>query len=166
MTPLNYNCTKGKCALSYKGSYWLSWSHQFESFTVATMTWLTVMEYLYHKLTIFFPLVVNTDRSIPHSWLITRFVTRLTRQVCTAYPSGATEFTPDFWWDSCYLIFSLMCMFCRSLFVLLSFFFWPLWCLSLFDLRILINPLVSSNSSYIVLTIYFWYWNRAKLIKR
>jgi hypothetical protein len=28
-------------------------------------------------------------------------------------------------------------MFCRSLFVLLSFFFWPLCCLSFFDLRIL-----------------------------
>jgi hypothetical protein len=31
-----------------------------------------------------------------------------------------------------------MCMFCRSLFVLLTFFFWPLSCLS-FDLRILIT---------------------------
>jgi len=31
-------------------------------------------------------------------------------------------------------------MFCRSLFVLLSFFFWPLYCL-FFDLRILITPL-------------------------
>ena len=39
---------------------------------------------------------------------------------------------------------SFMCMFCRSLFVLLAFFFWPLCCL-FFDLRILINPLVSSN---------------------
>jgi len=33
-------------------------------------------------------------------------------------------------------------IFCRSLFVLLYFFFWPLCCLS-FDLRILITPLVS-----------------------
>jgi len=38
-----------------------------------------------------------------------------------------------------------MCMFCRSLFVLLSFFFWVLFCL-FFDIRILIIPLVSSNS--------------------
>ena len=38
-------------------------------------------------------------------------------------------------------------MFCRSLFVLLSFFSYPLCCLSFFDLRILISPLVSSNSS-------------------
>ena len=41
-----------------------------------------------------------------------------------------------------------MCMFCRSL----SFFFWPLCCLPSFDLRILITPLVSSNSHYI------WFW--------
>ena len=42
-------------------------------------------------------------------------------------------------------------MFCRSLFVLLYFFFWPLHCLFLFDIRILIAPLVSSNFSY-----YLW----------
>jgi hypothetical protein len=38
-------------------------------------------------------------------------------------------------------------MFCRSLFVLLYFFFWPLCCL-FFDIRILITPLVFWNSSY------------------
>jgi hypothetical protein len=41
-----------------------------------------------------------------------------------------------------------MCMFCRSLFVLLYFFFSPLCCLFFFDIRILITHLVSSNSSY------------------
>jgi len=45
-------------------------------------------------------------------------------------------------------------MFCSSLFASMSFFFWPLCCLSLFvDLRILITPLVSSNSSPYVLFI-------------
>jgi hypothetical protein len=37
-------------------------------------------------------------------------------------------------------------VFCRSLFVLLFFFFWPLYCLSFFYLRILIAPFVLSNS--------------------
>jgi hypothetical protein len=37
--------------------------------------------------------------------------------------------------------------FCRSLFVLLFIFFWSLRCLFFFDMRILIAPLVSSNSS-------------------
>ena len=32
-----------------------------------------------------------------------------------------------------------MCMFCRSLFVLLYLFFWPLCCLFFFDIRILIT---------------------------
>ena len=39
-------------------------------------------------------------------------------------------------------------MYCRSLFVLFSFFFWILYGLSFIDLRILITLLVSSNSSY------------------
>jgi hypothetical protein len=41
----------------------------------------------------------------------------------------------------------LCVIFCRLLFVLLSFFFWPLRCLFFFYIRILITSLVSSNSS-------------------
>ena len=37
---------------------------------------------------------------------------------------------------------------CRSLLVILSFFFWSLCCLSSFDLRIIITPLVSANTSH------------------
>ena len=44
-----------------------------------------------------------------------------------------------------YLIFCAM--FCTSLFNLVFFLFWPLYCLSFFDLGILITPLKSSNSS-------------------
>ena len=59
----------------------LSWSHHFESFTVATMTWLTVMEYLCHK----WPRICSTCRKhfpvlsslVTYHW----FVTRLTRRV-------------------------------------------------------------------------------------
>ena len=64
----------------------------------------------------------------------------------TAYISGTPEFTPVFSGvRQCYSIFIFMSMFCRSLFVLLSFSFWPLRCLSFFDLRILITPLVSTR---------------------
>ena len=56
-------------------------------------------------------------------------------------------------WDSCYSILTFMCMFCRSL---LSFFFWPLCCLYFFNLRILITPLLSSNtSSYYIFSPFF-----------
>ena len=73
----------------------------------------------------YIPLIVNTSQIFPHSWLITGFVTRLTRRVplvdknCS--PSGAPEIAPGFKWCSCYSIFSITCMFCRSLFVLFSF---------------------------------------------
>ena len=50
-------------------------------------------------------------------------------------PFRSTLVHPRFLWDSCYLIFSFICMLCRSLFVLLYFFFWPLCCLFFFDLR-------------------------------
>jgi hypothetical protein len=43
--------------------------------------------------------------------------------------------------SSCYSIFSFIFMFCRSLFVLSYFFFWPLCCLFLFDIPILITSL-------------------------
>ena len=73
--------------------------------------------------------------------------TGVTSGARTAYPSGAPEFTPSFQWDSCYWIFSFICMFCKSLFVVLYVFFQPLCCLFFFDIRILNAPLVSSNSS-------------------
>jgi hypothetical protein len=47
-------------------------------------------------------------------------------------------------------------VFCRSLFVPSSFFFWPLCCLSFFDLRILITRLVFSNSSCSLCSNYLW----------
>ena len=72
----------------------------------------------------------------------------------------------------CYSIFSFMCMFCGSLFVLLYVFFWPLRCLFVYDIQILITspwfllaialsvrlrytdsdylPLVSLNSVYCI----------------
>ena len=46
-------------------------------------------------------------------------------------------------------------MFCRLLFVLLHFVFWPLCCLFFFDIWILITPLVSSNNSYTFYRSYF-----------
>ena len=82
------------------------------------------------------PLFVNTSRFFPHSWLITGFVTRLTRRVSLMEQELLT--LPGF---------SVICMLCRSLFVLLCLFIWPLCCLFFFDIRIMIAPLVSSNSS-------------------
>ena len=92
------------------------------------------------------PLVVNTSRSFPNS----RFVTWLARRVPLVEQDLLTlpehlNSPPVF--SGVHVIFSFTCMFCRSLFVLLYFFFWPLCCLFFFDIRILIAPLVSSISS-------------------
>jgi len=92
----------------------------------------------------------------PHhdrEWLITGFVTRLTRRMLLVeeeelnlpdHPSS----TPIFIGVHVTRSLSLCVMFCRSLSVLLYFFIWPLCCLFFFDLRILITPLISSSSSY------------------
>jgi hypothetical protein len=72
-------CLQGSYWL--KGFTWLSWSHHLESFTVATMTWLTVMEYLCHKYDHGYVPLVSISLLFPNSWLITRLVTRLTRRM-------------------------------------------------------------------------------------
>jgi hypothetical protein len=112
------------------------------------------------------PLVVNTSRSFPHTWVITGFVTRLTRRVPPVKQELHTlpehlSSPPDFsgvpvirslvlwvWFvDRC----CFFCLFSISHCVVCSSVFWPLCCLYLFELRILITPLVSSNSSYDIL---------------
>jgi hypothetical protein len=92
-------------------------------------------------------------RSISHFWLITGFVTRLTRRVplveleLLLFPEHLSS-SPVFNGVGVTPYLVLCVFFCRSLFVLLYFFFWPLCCLFFFDIRILITPLVSSKSSY------------------
>ena len=56
----------------------------------------------------------------------------------SAYPSGVF-----FWWGTCCSV-----VFCRSLFVLLFYFFLSLHCLIFFDLRLLITLFISSNLCY------------------
>ena len=52
------------------------------SIMISNMTCLTSTEYLCHKWPPgYAPLVVSTSRSFPHSWLITGFVTRESRQM-------------------------------------------------------------------------------------
>jgi hypothetical protein len=57
---------------------WLSWSHHFDSFMVATMALGNFCVTNDHG---YVPFVVNVSQFFPHSWLITGFVTRLTRRV-------------------------------------------------------------------------------------
>ena len=130
----------------HEDDFKLSWSHHFESFTVATTTWLTFIQYLCHK----WPRIYSTCKhfsSFPRSWLITGFLTRLTRRVSLVeqelptlpgHPSSPPVFS------RVRVTRSLVLYVC---FVDRCFFFWPLCCLFFFDIQILITPLVSSNTS-------------------
>ena len=63
-------------------------------------------------------------RKVSHHCLLVTVVNNMfaTSVTGTADPSGAPEFTPGFQWGSRYSIFSFVCMFCRSLFVLFILF--------------------------------------------
>ena len=49
-------------------------------------------------------------------------------------------------------------MFCKSFFVLLFFYFWPLYCLYLFDLRLLITLLVSFGHCSVCTSVIYGFW--------
>ena len=49
-------------------------------------------------------------------------------------------------------------MFCRLLFALLYFFFWPLYCLSFLDLRLLITTLVSCGHCIVCPSSTYGFW--------
>jgi hypothetical protein len=147
--------------ISFKSEF--LWKSYVKIILVTSMTFfsfdLLYMNYSAWKMCLYKIIVVNTFRSFPHSWLITDFVKKLTRRLPLVEQELLTF--PDHMRSS--QVFSgvrvarslvLCVMFCRSLFVLLSLFFCLLCYLSFSDLWILITPLVSSNSSYLQLTLY------------
>jgi hypothetical protein len=102
------------------------------------------------------PRLVNIFRLSNHNPVLSSFITY--HRVCnksqttsstwgreTAYLSRKHELTPFFKWVHVARKLVFCVMFCRLLFVFLSFFAWQLHCLSFFDLRLLITTLVSSN---------------------
>jgi hypothetical protein len=92
------------------------------------------------------------------SWLITGVVTRVIRRVPLVEQKLLTlpdhlSSPPVFNGLRVAPSLGLSVMLCRSLFVHLSFFCWLLCCPSLVDLQILVAPLVSSNSSYVTISV-------------
>ena len=73
--------------------------------------------------------------------------TGATSGIGLAYPSGAPEFNPSFYWVSCYSIFRFLCNVLLIVVCLFVPFFSSLYFLFFFDLPIVITPLVSSKSS-------------------
>jgi hypothetical protein len=82
----------------------------------------------------YIPLIVNTSWSFPHSWLITGFVTRVTRHVPHVEKSYLSFQSSLPMCSGVRVARSLVfyVIFCRSLFVILSFFL-SLHCLPFFD---------------------------------
>ena len=86
--------------------------------------------------------------TVNNNYILSSFITYLhdcnnsnktcvTSEEGTAYHSGALEFIRGFWWVCVAQSFVFSIFVCP--FVL---FFWPLYCLSFFDLQLLITPLV------------------------
>jgi hypothetical protein len=167
------------------------------------MTWLTVTEYLCHK----WPRICSTCHQ--HYQVLSSFMTyhRICNQSTTGatsgggpdYPSGTPEFIHGFCGVRISRSLAFCIVFCRSLFVLFSFLFWPcvvcpsliyglwlsLWyllaivlsilpwftdydypfsifwplcCLSFFDLRIMIIPLVSFGHCVVCPSLIYGLW--------
>ena len=122
----------------------------FESFMVATMAWVTVMEYLCHK----WPMICSTWGNhfpVLSLFMTYHMVTRITRRVLlldqelitlsehlsSAPVYSGVRVTRSLVLYVCFVDFYLS---------LCNFFFWLLCCLSFFAMRLLITPLISSNS--------------------
>ena len=122
-----YNTVKQNITIwSYIILIKLKSSLQFKSFTVATMTWLTVAKYPCHKWPRYVPFVVIIPRSLPHSWLFNGFVTRVMRRVSLVEQELHTfqehlNSLPVFSGVRVIRSLVLCVIFCRSLFVLFSF---------------------------------------------
>ena len=99
------------------------------------MIWSTVVEYLCHKWSLIRSTCSKRSRSIPHSWLITGFVTRLTRRVplveqelptLPEHPSSSRVFsgicgTRSLIWCVCLLTVFVLFLVAIMLLVLLRF---------------------------------------------
>jgi len=80
----------------------------------------------------------------------------------TAYPSGTPDFTTGFSEVTVDNFFIFYVMFCQLLFFVLTIFFWSLYYLSVFNLQLIISPLVfsyffSSTLFDILSTIFILY---------
>ena len=101
--------------------------------------------------------VVIIIQPFPHSRLITGFVTRVTRWVPHADQELLTLLEHPIFCVKFVLLDVFCLVFCTSLFVRLSFFYWLLlYCLPFFDLRLLITSLWFTASDYLPLIYGFW----------
>ena len=125
---------------------------------------MNVTEYMCHKLPrICSVFVIITIRSFPHSCFIIELMSRVTRPVSLVeqelitLPEHLSSPSVIGWGSRC-SIFSFLRMCCKSLFVLLYFFLWPLCCLSFYYLRVLTTPLVSYCHCAVYHSTIYGFW--------
>jgi hypothetical protein len=101
---------------------------------------------------VFFSIVLRLLISMQSVSIVYLYIIPKTTGAGTAYLSGAPEFRSPMLSGVRVTRFLVLCEgFVNGC---LSFFFWPLCCLSFFDLRIPITPLLFSNSSEINTIIF------------
>jgi hypothetical protein len=110
-------------------------NRHLESCTVATMTWITVTQCQCHKWSRTCS-VCRNHKPILSSFMTYHLVctmsntTDVTCGAGTSYTSGTPGLALGFNGIRVGRLLVFCVMYCRSLFVLLSFFFWSLYCLS------------------------------------
>jgi hypothetical protein len=138
----------------------ISWIYHLESFEVATMTWLTVMEYQCHKWS-WIRSIFRKHFPVPSSFMTYHgFVTGAQRRMSLVeqvlVPFRNTWVHPRFFIEVHFTLSLVFCVvFWRSLLVFCPFFVLPFYYLAFFNLRfwLQIIHLLSSNTSC---SITFW----------
>jgi hypothetical protein len=136
----------------YTICHWILIRYFITNWTICALVWLfkeefeNVTEYLHVYVIddhLYVQFVSATIQSILRSWLFTGFLARITWQVYTiragtAYyyiaPDFNSGFIDDFSWVMVTQSFVFCVVFCGPWW-LWSFFMWPFYCLSLFDLQ-------------------------------
>ena len=98
--------------------------------------------------------VITISSAFHHLGPITGLLTRAVRRVSRVEQevlilSGVPEFTPFFKWCWCCSICRFLCIVLYIIVCFLSFIVWSWHCLSFFDLRLPITPLVLSRFSWV-----------------
>ena len=142
---VNVTCThQQELMLNIDNSYIVTYYRTYTN-TRYNMEWpgLFTKAYYLHKV-IFLSMI-----SQPFGF-ITLMKYRLSSKLLFSLPNNGHNIS------SCYSIFSFIFMFCRSLFVLSYFFFWPLCCLFLFDIQLLITSLWYLHTHLIIGYMRSW----------
>ena len=119
-----YNVVLDRGLLLTKDSLWLWWKHHYKSIMVATITWLTITEYLCHKWRRICPACCNHNSVLSSLMTYHRICSKrkrvlLEEKELVTYPEDMGS-PPGFVLSSCCQIVGTSVVLCRSLSCLFS----------------------------------------------